>query len=95
MLASLNLGKTIPVGNSDAGSYFSNKVLESVDYGVRPILIPPHGSSSKFFLQLSNVHAWFANTTIEEASPWVTKFFEETNVQPAALLPNKASLGRK
>ncbi|KAG9315039.1 glycoside hydrolase family 17 protein [Chiua virens] len=34
MLASLNLGKTIPVGNADAGSYFNTKVLEAVDYGM-------------------------------------------------------------
>ncbi|EGN98846.1 glycoside hydrolase family 17 protein [Serpula lacrymans var. lacrymans S7.3] len=34
MLADLNLGKTIPVGNSDAGSYFNTKVLEAVDYGM-------------------------------------------------------------
>ena len=30
-----SLGMSIPVGNSDAGSYFNNKVLEAVDYGVR------------------------------------------------------------
>lgn len=35
MLASLNLDKTIPVGNADAGSYFSTDVLSSIDYGVR------------------------------------------------------------
>lgn len=35
MLAGLSLSKTIPVGNADAGSYFNNKVLEAVDYGVR------------------------------------------------------------
>lgn len=29
------LGLSIPVGNSDAGSYFNNKVLAAVDYGVR------------------------------------------------------------
>lgn len=34
MLSGLNLDKTIPVGSSDAGSYFNNKVLEAVDYGV-------------------------------------------------------------
>lgn len=34
MVSSLNLAKEIPVGNSDAGSFFSTKVLESVDYGV-------------------------------------------------------------
>jgi exo-beta-1,3-glucanase (GH17 family) len=74
MLASLNLSKTIPVGNSDAGSYFNNKVLESVDYG------------------LSNVHAWFANTTAIAAADWVFSFFKETNVDPAALLPNKPKM---
>ncbi|KAH9482792.1 putative glucan endo-1,3-beta-glucosidase btgC [Psilocybe cubensis] len=74
MLASLNLPKAIPVGNSDAGSYFSTKVLEKVEYG------------------LSNVHAWFANTTIEEATPWVRNFFLETNIQPASLLPNRPTM---
>lgn len=34
MLTSLNLGKTIPVGNADAGSYFNTQVLEAVDYGM-------------------------------------------------------------
>ena len=34
MLSGLNLKKTILVGNSDAGSYFNNEVLEAVDYGV-------------------------------------------------------------
>jgi len=34
MLASLNLPKTIPVGNADAGSYFNNEVLAAVDYGM-------------------------------------------------------------
>lgn len=34
MLAGLNLAKTIPVGNSDAGSYFNTEVLSAVDYGV-------------------------------------------------------------
>lgn len=29
-----SLGLNIPIGNSDAGSYFNNKVLEAVDYGV-------------------------------------------------------------
>lgn len=35
MLAGMNLAKTLPVGNADAGSYFNNKVLAAVDYGVR------------------------------------------------------------
>ncbi|KAH9481343.1 Putative glucan endo-1,3-beta-glucosidase btgC [Psilocybe cubensis] len=29
-----SLGVSIPVGNSDAGSYFNNKILEAVDYGM-------------------------------------------------------------
>ncbi|KAI9567364.1 glycoside hydrolase family 17 protein [Boletus coccyginus] len=71
MLSSLNLGKTIPVGNSDAGSYFNTQVLEAVDYG------------------LSNVHPWFANQSIADAAAWTNTFFQETNVQAAAALPNK------
>lgn len=34
MLAGLGLSKNIPVGNSDAGSFFSNEILGSIDYGV-------------------------------------------------------------
>jgi hypothetical protein len=33
-LKDMNLDKIIPVGNSDAGSYFNNKVLAAIDYGV-------------------------------------------------------------
>ncbi|KAJ3758878.1 glycoside hydrolase [Lentinula raphanica] len=33
-LSEMNLPKTLPVGNSDAGSYFNTKVLEAVDYGM-------------------------------------------------------------
>jgi len=34
MLTSMNLPKTILVGNSDAGSYFNTQVLSSIDYGL-------------------------------------------------------------
>ncbi|EKM80404.1 hypothetical protein AGABI1DRAFT_113592 [Agaricus bisporus var. burnettii JB137-S8] len=74
MIDGLQLSKHIPVGNSDAGSFFSNSVLTDVEYG------------------MSNVHAWFANTTAEGAAPWVFQFFDENNVQPAALLPNKPKM---
>ncbi|CAA7259638.1 unnamed protein product [Cyclocybe aegerita] len=74
MIADMNLDKTIPVGNSDAGSFFNTQIMEAMDYG------------------LSNVHAWFANTTAEDASKWVTDFFDETNVKPAALLPNNPKM---
>ncbi|KAF8589447.1 glycoside hydrolase family 17 protein [Ramaria rubella] len=33
-LEGLNLPKTLPVGTSDAGSYFNNEVLAAVDYGM-------------------------------------------------------------
>ncbi|KAG7096700.1 hypothetical protein E1B28_004114 [Marasmius oreades] len=74
MLADMKLPKTIPVGNSDAGAWFNNKVLEAVDYG------------------MANVHPWFANTTIQDAAAWTNQFFRETNVQPAANLPNKPKM---
>jgi len=41
---------------------------------------------------LSNVHAWFANTSADNAASWVTSFFEDTNVKPAALLPNNPKM---
>ena len=34
MVQALNLDKDIPIGNSDAGSYFNDLVLEAVEYGV-------------------------------------------------------------
>jgi exo-beta-1,3-glucanase (GH17 family) len=34
MLSGMNLDKTIPVGNSDAGAYFNTMVLEASDYGM-------------------------------------------------------------
>ncbi|KAL0949275.1 hypothetical protein HGRIS_009353 [Hohenbuehelia grisea] len=74
MLASLSLPKTIPVGTSDAGSFFNTEILSSVDYG------------------LSNVHAWFANVSAADASAWVSNFFQETNVAPAAALPNRPKM---
>lgn len=38
---------------------------------------------------MSNVHPWFANVSIEAAAGWVWDYFEQTNVEPAALLSNK------
>lgn len=74
MLSGMNLPKTIPVGNSDAGAFFNTLVLEASDYG------------------MANVHPWFANTTIQDAAGWTNQFFQETNVQPASLLPNKPKM---
>jgi exo-beta-1,3-glucanase (GH17 family) len=33
-VAALNLGKTIPIGNSDAGAFFNTQVLSAIDYGM-------------------------------------------------------------
>jgi len=71
----VDMGMTdIEIGNSDAGSFFSNDVLAVVDYG------------------LSNVHAWFANTTEAAAADWVFQFFEENNLVTAAALPNNPKM---
>jgi len=37
---------------------------------------------------MANVHAWFASTTIQEAAPWVFQYYNQTDVIPAAQLPN-------
>lgn len=73
-LAALNLGKTIQVGNSDAGSFFNTQVLESIDYG------------------LSNVHPWFAHTTVQDGAQWTEDFFKEFNLDPAAATTRKPDM---
>uniref|UniRef100_A0A0W0EUR7 glucan endo-1,3-beta-D-glucosidase n=1 Tax=Moniliophthora roreri TaxID=221103 RepID=A0A0W0EUR7_MONRR len=70
----LNLNKTLPIGNADAGSYFNNEVLQAVNYG------------------MSNVHAWFANVSIDDAAAWTWEFFQDTNVAVANQLPNQPSM---
>ncbi|KAI0312323.1 glycoside hydrolase superfamily [Amylostereum chailletii] len=73
-LNALGLDKHIPVGNSDAGSYFNTEVLEAVEYG------------------MANVHAWFANQSIDDAAAWTNSFFQSTNVQAAAALSNSPKM---
>ncbi|KAJ8072920.1 hypothetical protein PM082_016480 [Marasmius tenuissimus] len=41
---------------------------------------------------MSNVHPWFANVSVDTAAAWTFNFFQETNVDPAALLPNKPQM---
>ena len=48
-------------------------------------------SANLLINKMSNVHAWFANQTINNAASWVDNFFETTNAQPAAALSNKVS----
>ena len=31
------MGVNVPVGNSDAGSFFNNEVMGAIDYGVRTL----------------------------------------------------------
>jgi exo-beta-1,3-glucanase (GH17 family) len=42
--------------------------------------------------QMSNVHPWFANQTIDYAANWTADFFENTNVLAAQALPNKPKM---
>lgn len=67
MLASMNLPKTIPVGNSDAGSYFNTKILSAVDYGlsnVHPWFAPTtaEGAAPWTFEFFENQNVAVANT---------------------------------
>jgi len=39
-----------------------------------------------------NVHAWHANTTIQDAATWTFTFFKETGLDLAAALPNKPQM---
>lgn len=55
MLKGMGLS-SMPVGNSDAGSYFSNEVLAVCDFGVRPCLSSP--PSPFFFFSLQIVFFW-------------------------------------
>lgn len=62
MLADMNLPKTIPVGNSDAGAWFNTRVLQAVDYGmanVHPwfanVTIQDAASWTNQFFQETNV----------------------------------------
>ncbi|KAI1796969.1 glycoside hydrolase superfamily [Ganoderma leucocontextum] len=41
---------------------------------------------------MSNIHAWFANVSIDQSAGWVNEFFQETNVQPAAALTNHPTM---
>jgi len=69
-----DLGLSVPIGNSDAGSFFHPTILANIDYG------------------MSNVHAWFANTTAAGASAWVNKFFQTNNIFAASQLPNNPKM---
>ena len=41
---------------------------------------------------MSNIHAWFANVSIDQAAGWVNEFFQETNVDAAAKLSNNPKM---
>ena len=92
-LQNLTLSKTLPVGTSDAGSYFNNEVLAKIDYGVRPQRVCEHFARSLNGRgQLANVHAWFADVTADQASGWVANFFQNTNIAEAQAVPNQPKM---
>lgn len=90
-----SLGVNIPVGTSDAGAYFNNRVLAAVDYGVR---LPLFASTNEGYLimcsffQLANVHPWFANVTAEQSAAWTADFFQQQNVAVASSLSNNPKM---
>ena len=43
-------------------------------------------------IQMSNVHPWFANVSVEEAAGWTNTFFQEQNVAVANTLSNKPQM---
>lgn len=91
MLTSLNVN--IPVGTSDAGSYFNNKVLAAVDYGVR--LSSGLTLSVMIYLalhQMANVHPWFANVSAQTSAAWTSSFFQSVDVAQASALSNNPKM---
>lgn len=53
------MGLSILVGNSDAGSYFNNMVLEACDFGVRPYLSSPIPRLFYYAICLTNDCSFF------------------------------------
>ena len=86
------MGLSLPVGNSDAGSYFNNKVLEAVDYGVCSGFIAIYSHLLTFIRQMANVHPWFGNVTIQASAQWTWDFFNQTDVTLANSLTNKPDM---
>ena len=41
---------------------------------------------------MSNIHAWFANVSIDQSAAWVNEFFQETNVAAAKALSNNPTM---
>ncbi|KAJ7707421.1 glycoside hydrolase superfamily [Mycena rosella] len=41
---------------------------------------------------MANVHPWFADTTIQDAAAWTTRFFAETDVTAAAAVSNSPQM---
>ena len=95
MIAGMSIN--LPVGTADAGSYFNNDLLSAVDFGCAFIsqLLRTEVADELYFLflfSMSNVHAWFASTTIQDAANWTFTFFQETNVDVANTLANKPQM---
>lgn len=85
---------TLPVGTSDAGAYFNNDLLGAVDYGYACIShrLGMEVADEALLSSMSNVHAWFAGTTIQDSANWTFTFFQQTNVDVANALSNKPQM---
>jgi exo-beta-1,3-glucanase (GH17 family) len=84
---------SLPVGNSDAGSYFNNEILAAVDYGVNAVLFRLLRSCRySSFYQMANVHPWFANVAIDQAASWTASYFQQTDIVQAQALPNNPTM---
>ncbi|ESK95077.1 glycoside hydrolase family 17 protein [Moniliophthora roreri MCA 2997] len=66
MLADMNLPKTIPVGNSDAGAFFNTKVLEASDYGLANV--HPWFANTTIQDAASWTNQFFQETNVQPAS---------------------------
>ncbi|KAH7100753.1 glucan 1,3 beta-glucosidase [Auriculariales sp. MPI-PUGE-AT-0066] len=102
------LDKTITDANSplvkDAADYIVAKIADTrsslAALGFTNIKVGNSDAGSYFATSvlevsdygLSNVHPWFAHTPVKDSVQWTWDFFEENNVQPAALLANKPEM---
>ncbi|KAH6909190.1 glycoside hydrolase superfamily [Coprinopsis sp. MPI-PUGE-AT-0042] len=101
MLRSMNLHTTIPVGNSDAGSYFNNHVLAAIDYGlanVHPwfanVSIQQSGAWTTNFFESVDIAA--ANAQSNKPKMYIAETgwpSKSSDVAHASNGPSRASIG--
>jgi exo-beta-1,3-glucanase (GH17 family) len=102
MLSSMNLG-SMPVGNSDAGSYFNTEVLQAVDYGMANVhpwfgnvsINDAAGWTADFFQQTDVIQAQALSNSpkmyIAETG-WPTKSSNTASASDGPSLASEANL---